>query len=128
MVSNEDFRATRQDTVVVIHEDVAIVSTRLELDGGPGIAETVGRVVVARDGNRFQLDLTVPEPQLVKNSPWLVTVLLPANSQHVPAAAEDPNNEIEIATVLDVPGQTRPVLVWRGHKDPKLPVIWDLLR
>jgi hypothetical protein len=128
MVTRDDFTASSQDTVVVVHEDVAIVSTRLELTSGFGIAESVERVVPEQNGNQFRIDLTVPEPQLDKNATWRLTVLLPPNAEFVPTDPDDPNGEIEGFAELDRPPEARRVLVWWGHRDPTIPVLWTLLR
>ena len=133
MVVRPTFEAGSQDTVVVVNGEndgahVALVITTLALGAGPGVAESVDRVVVVPEDGQYRLDLTVPDDEVVKDGGWNVTVLLPTGTALNLPEVDDPNGEILGSVELDVPGDTRPIAVWWGRRDPTIPIIWTLLR
>ena len=118
MTERPDFRAQHQDTVVVVHNfgdyDFAIVTTRLRVEGGPGVTEITEKLRVFPDGDgRYRIGLNVPEEQL--KGDWLVTVLLP------PGARYAGDEEVEQPSRLD---GGRNVLSWSGNQDPLLDLLW----
>jgi hypothetical protein len=130
MAVQSEGEAVNQDTVVVIYADghvhTAVITTILTYDDGTAV-ETVERVRVEPDDRTYRLDVTVPDADVAKDGRWLLTVLLPVGAELVEPEIDDANDEIEETARFDGPERARRVAVWLGHKDPQIPLIWNLL-
>jgi hypothetical protein len=134
VVVRPTFEAASQDTVVVVHGQgnglhVALVTTTLALGDGPGVVESVDRIVVAPDADGlYRVELTVPEAEVQKEGGWNVTVLLPSGARLADGGpVEDPGDDRGFAE-LDTPAPTRHIAMWWGVTDPLIPIMWTLLR
>ena len=120
MIEREEFRASHQDTVVVVYPgtdyDTAVVTTRLTIDGAPGVREIVEKVRVAPDNRIYKLTLDMPEPEL--KGRWLLTVLLPPGTEPFENDGELTYREAANADF------DRPVLTRGDNQDPPIPINW----
>jgi hypothetical protein len=124
VVERPEFDATSQDTVAVVHHlgdfDLAIVTTRLEVGGTRGVTEITEKLRVAPDADgSYTLGLNVPEPDLVKGAPWVVTVLLPPGARY--RGTED---NIEQLPRMEAGS---PAVTWTADADTLIPEIWNYL-
>jgi hypothetical protein len=132
-----EFTADVQDTVVVVSgvegaTHTVIITTTLRLENEV-VAEVEDRAEVDPDGDGiYRFELRVPEPGVVvKPGKWLVTALLPVGFGFVDGEVvfdEGEGGELDDEGVLSTPRESRPIRFWRGHIDPKLPLLWNLLK